>query len=507
MDETTLTEALEQAFLRYKDKRAIVFGNDRFNYKDLDRISAWVAHDLSDRGLGRGDRVAVRLEKGMAIVFVYLACLRLGVVMLPLNPLYTLDEVRYFLSDSQASLLIADPATRRETDPLRDEMPHLEQILYVDPSGGPWMGREPESPFDLPLPVGPRDGAIMLYTSGTTGPPKGCIMSQESTVINLKTLHRAWGITGDDRLMHVLPLNHGHGLYVAFTGCLLAGCLMVMKERFDPQAVLQDMANHRLTLFMGVPTHYHRFIQIHGKNSFDLSSMRLFISGSAPLPEGLFTRFHERYGHRVLERYGMTEIGIHLSNPLKGERLPGKVGFPLPGTSARVVDLEKGTPLPPGRQGELEVKGPNVFSGYWKKPRETQESFTPDGWFKTGDMAEVDDQARFSIVGRVKDLIISGGLNISPFEVEQVINTHPGVSESAVIGVPDKYFGERVVAYMVLEDPKDPPSLEAIQDICKERLASYKKPKEIYFLETLPRNSMGKVEKTLLRQQYMAKII
>ena len=502
MDDETLTGAMERVFVSYKDKTAIVFGHDQLSYGDLDRISARFAHKFSEMGLGRGDRVAVRLGKGMAMVFVYLACLRLGAVMLPLSPLYSLDEVKYFLSDSEARLLIADPAMRPEVDPLSEEIPHLEQILYLDPSGGPWMSHASGSPFCLPLPVRPQDGAIMLYTSGTTGPPKGCIMTQKSTVTNLRALHQAWGITAADRLMHVLPMNHGHGLYVAFTGCLIAGCFIFMKERFEPEAVLQDMERHQLTLFMGVPTHYHRFVQMPRQECIHLSSVRLFISGSAPLPEGLFIRFHEVYGHRVLERYGMTEIGIHISNPLEGERLPGKVGFPLAGTQARVVDRKKRTPVGSGRPGELEVKGPNVFSGYWKKLKETQESFTWDGWFKTGDMAEVDDQGRFRIVGRVKDLIISGGLNISPFEVEQVINAYPGVLESAVIGVADRDFGEKVVAYMVLKDPRNPPSLEAIQDTCKQRLASYKKPKEIHFLKTLPRNSMGKVEKTVLRLHY-----
>ncbi|MBW1780534.1 MAG: AMP-binding protein [Deltaproteobacteria bacterium] len=502
MDEATLSGALEQAFVCYKDKTALTFRDERFTYEDLDRISACVAQELSEKGLGRGDRIAVRLGRGMGMVFLYLACLRLGVVMLPLNPMYSLEEVAYFLSDSESKLLVAEPGSRSIMDPLLEDLPHLEQILYLDPSGGSW--KRPGSGYgvDHSMPVQPQDGAIMLYTSGTTGPPKGCIMTQKSTIVNLRALHQAWGITEADRLMHVLPLNHGHGLYVAFTGCLIAGCSIFMKERFEPQVVLRDMEEHQLTLFMGVPTHYHRLVEIHGHEPFDLSSVRLFISGSAPLPETLFARFREIYGHTILERYGMTEIGIHLSNPLEGERLPGKVGFPLEGTEARVVDMEKRRFLGTGQKGELEVKGPNVFSGYWKKPEETRKGFTQDGWFKTGDLAEVDEHGRFSIVGRVKDLIISGGLNISPFEVEQAINTHPGVVESAVIGVPDKDFGEKVIAYLILRDPDAPPSLEDIQETCKKRLASYKKPKEIHFPKALPRNSMGKVEKSALRQHY-----
>jgi malonyl-CoA/methylmalonyl-CoA synthetase len=422
--------------------------------------------------------------------------------MFPLDPSYSWEEMKYFLLDSEMKLLVADPNARLMMDPFLEEIAQLKQILYLDALGRPWVDQDFGSDFRPPLPVRPQDGAIMLYTSGTTGPPKGCIMSQKSTITNLRALHQAWGITAEDRLMHVLPMNHGHGLYVALTGCLIAGSFIFMREHFDPQTVLQDMEKHRLTLFMGVPTHYHRFVQIHGEESFDLSGVRLFISGSAPLPRELFTLFFQRYGHRVLERYGMTEIGIHLSNPLDGERLPGKVGVPLPGTEARVVDMANRTSVGTDTPGELEVKGPNVFSGYWKKTKETRQSFTPDGWFKTGDLAEVDDQGRFSIVGRVKDLIISGGLNISPFEVEQAIHTHPGVLESAVIGVGDRDFGEKVVAYMVLENPNHPPSLESIQNTCKKRLASYKKPKEIYVLESLPRNAMGKVEKTMLRQYY-----
>jgi malonyl-CoA/methylmalonyl-CoA synthetase len=382
----------------------------------------------------------------------------------------------------------------------------LEEVMYVDPFGRGWTERGLGSKgFCHSFAPQSGDSAILFYTSGTTGPPKGCMMSQKSCAINLERIREAWGITREDRLMHVLPLNHGHGLYVALTGCLLAGCFILMKERFDPEDVLLDIDKHQLTLFMGVPTHYHRFLQVAEKERFSLKSMRLFISGSAPLSEQDFNDFQKTFGHTVLERYGMTEIGIHLSNPLAGRRLAGKVGFPLPGTEARVTDVYTGQILEQNQVGELEVRGPNVFSGYWRKPEETEKSFKEGGWFKTGDLVKVDENGYFSIVGRVKDLIISGGLNISPLEVEKVLNTHASVLESAVIGVPNRDFGERVVAYLVLKEGGETPSLKEIQDTCREHLASYKKPKEIYVVDQLPRNTLGKVLKKELRTDYARK--
>ena len=502
----TLSEALEEASERFSNSIAIQFGVDCFSYGDLNRASGELARRLISRGLECGDRVAIRLSKGMAMVLLYLGCLRSGIIPLPINPAYTEDELRYFLSDSGARLLIAEEGTQPLIEPVQRAVSSVKQVMYVDPSGRRWAERGVAvKPFVSPFAAQPDDGAIMFYTSGTTGPPKGCIMSQKSCVINLQRIIEAWGITREDRLMHVLPLNHGHGLFVALTGCLLAGCFILMKDAFDAEEVLKEIDEYQLTLFMGVPTHYHRFLKVGGASRFSLSSMRLFISGSASLPEEVFKAFEQRFGHTILERYGMTEIGIHLTNPLNGRRLAGKVGLPLPGTEARIADISTGQILGQNQAGELEVRGPNVFSGYWRKPEETEKNFTDNGWFKTGDLAKVDENGYFSIVGRVKDLIISGGLNISPQEVEKALNTHRSVLESAVIGVPDSDFGERVVAYIVLKEKCKPPSLKEIQDKCREHLASYKKPKEIYVVDQLPRNTLGKVLKKELRADYARK--
>ena len=499
----TLSKALEEAFERFSNSIAIQFGGDCFSYGDLNRASGGVAKGLISRGLECGDRVAIRLGKGMAMVLLYLGCLRSGIIPLPINPVYTDDELRYFLSDSGARLLIAEEGSQPLIEPIQRAVSSVEKVMYAEPSGRRWAERGVTvQPFVSPFAAQPDDGAIMFYTSGTTGPPKGCIMSQKSCVINLQRIIEAWGITREDRLMHVLPLNHGHGLYVALTGCLLAGCFILLKDAFDAEEVLKEIDEYQLSLFMGVPTHYHRFLKVGGASRFSLSSTRLFVSGSAPLPEEVFKAFEQRFGHTILERYGMTEIGIHLTNPLNGRRLAGKVGLPLPGTEARIADISTGQILEQGEVGELVVRGPNVFSGYWKKPEETEKSFSTDRWFKTGDLAKVDESGYFSIVGRIKDLIISGGLNISPLEVEKALNTHRSILESAVIGVPDSDFGERVVAYIVLKERCKPPSLKEIQDKCREHLAGYKKPKDICFVDQLPRNTLGKVLKKELRAGY-----
>ncbi|MBW1704994.1 MAG: AMP-binding protein [Deltaproteobacteria bacterium] len=503
MNKQTLSSALEESFLRFKDQTAIRFDGNTFTYSDLDKITGKLAGELVSEGLKPGDRVAVRLPKGMAVVIVHLACLRSGIVTLPLNPLYSEEELKYFLSDSRARGIVVEVGEKSFIELLRHDLQELEFIHYVDHSGREWIEQDFKNDRSISRhAVRPDDGAIMFYTSGTTGPPKGCIMAQKSCIVNLTAISQAWGITDKDRLMHVLPLNHAHGLYVALFGSLLNGCFVFMKKSFDAEEVLRDIDDHKLSLFMGVPTHYNRFLKIKEANRFSIDSMRLFISGSAPLSQETFTDFKETFGYEVLERYGMTEIGIHVSNPLKGERLPGKVGFPLPGAEARVVDIGTGDILGPGKTGELQVRGPNVFSGYWRKPEETEKCFSRDGWFKTGDLAEVNEDGYFSIVGRLKDLIISGGLNISPLEVESVINSHPAVSESAVIGVPDRDFGEKVVAYIVLNENCKAPSLEEIQAVCKQHLSSFKKPKEIYPVEKLPRNAMGKILKQQLRMGY-----
>jgi malonyl-CoA/methylmalonyl-CoA synthetase len=461
-------------------------------YRQADERSAQLAQLLVAEGVEIGDRVGVQIEKSPTAIWIYLACLRAGAVLLPMNPAYTPDEVAYLLGDATPKVVIADPtgpAATLAANPFTctaDESGTLIDAISSLPTS-----------FD-DRPVGPDDPAILPYTSGTTGRPKGAPLSQHNLSSNAEALIATWGFTGDDVLIHILPLFHVHGLVVGLNCVFGSGAQMRFYPRFVPQSVIDAFADS--TVMMGVPTHYHRLLAEEQLNETSCAPMRLFISGSAPLLAPVFNEFSRRTGKPILERYGMTETAMICSNPLDGERRAGTVGFPLPGVEVRVADETTDEPLEAGQIGAIQVRGPNVFAGYLGRPELNATEFCRDGFFRTGDLGAFDDDGYLSILGRSKDLVISGGLNVYPKEVEDVLDNLPGVEESAVVGIADPDFGEAVVAAVVPE-PGALLQPASLREQARERLAPYKVPKHVVIVDTLPRNTMGKVEKSRLRDQ------
>ena len=475
------------------------------SYRQMLSASARYAHALVAAGVEPGARVAIQMDKTPAFIFIYLACVRAGAAFLPLNTAYTPHEVGYFLSDASPTVFICN-SERREA--LAEVAAQAGSRIETHESGkeSGTYGSLFELAFASPeifenAERGPDDLAAILYTSGTTGRSKGAMLTHDNLASNALTLCDLWRFSSDDVLIHSLPVYHTHGLFVATNTILMAGASMLFLGKFDAKAILAAMAH--CTVLMGVPTFYTRLLDEPGLNKKACANMRLFISGSAPLLAETHRQWFERTGHHILERYGMTETNMSTSNPYDGERIAGTVGLPLPDVDLRVVDPDNGALLPQGEIGMIEVKGPNVFHGYWLMPEKTAAEFRPDGYFITGDLGEIDEKGYVRIVGRGKDLIISGGLNIYPKEVETEIDALPGVFESAVIGVPDADFGEAVVAVIVREKGASIDEA-AIFAALRERLAKFKWPKQIFFVEALPRNTMGKVQKNLLRQQYSA---
>ncbi|MGQ0660298.1 AMP-binding protein [Sphingosinicella sp.] len=446
-------------------------GDIRLRYDELDGAVAGYAAALVARGAQPGDRLLVQAEKSVEGALLYLAALRAGLIYVPLNTAYTATELEHFIADAEPALIIAPG--------------HLDLADLV----------APPADFET-VPRGPDDLAAILYTSGTTGRSKGAMLSHANLSSNALTLKDYWHWQAGDVLIHALPIYHVHGLFVALHGALLNGSTMLWHESFNADAVIADMA--RATILMGVPTFYTRLLASPAFARAAAAGMRLFVSGSAPLLESTFEEFEDRTGHRILERYGMTEAGMICSNPYDGERMPGTVGFPLPGGAARVCD-DAGRELPRGEAGVLEIKGPNLFKGYWRRPDKTAEEMRSDGFLITGDIATMAADGRVAIVGRTKDLIIAGGLNIYPKEIELAIDAVPGVAESAVIGVPHPDLGEAVVAVVTRTDPAldEAMLLAALAD-----LARFKQPRRILFAESLPRNAMGKVQKAALREAH-----
>jgi malonyl-CoA/methylmalonyl-CoA synthetase len=499
MADTTMFEHLRAQWPADLDRPVLEHPDGRRrSYGWLLERSACVARALQDLAVPVGGRVAVQADKTEDMLPVYLGCLRAGAALLPLNPAYTADEVAYYLSDSRASLLLCQPERLEE---LRDVAKRAGvaaiESLAVDGASGTFQRRIEAAPADpAPVRLTPEATAAILYTSGTTGRPKGAMLTHRNLAANADALHAAWGWDANDVLIHALPLFHIHGLFVALNGVLRAGASMIFLPRFDPELIIDALP--RATVFMGVPTMYHRLAE-HEKLSVDLChKMRLFVSGSAPLSVPDFVAFRERAGHTILERYGMTETGMNISNPLRGPRKPGSVGLPLPGVQVRLVDAETNADVAQGEVGEIWLRGPNIFAGYFGAPEKTAESFTA-GWFRTGDLAMQDPDGYYMIVGRLKDMVISGGLNVYPAEVETVLDAIAGVEESAVFGLPDADFGERVAAAIVRRAGATLTEEQVIAE-ARARLAPYKCPKTIAFLDTLPRNVMGKVEKTRLRE-------
>ena len=468
-------------------------------YADLDRESARYANLIVSLGVEPGDRVAVQVDKSAQAFVLYLACLRAGAAYLPMNVAYKDAEVAHIVGDARPRLMVCRPQNEADLAPLC-EAAGISALRTLDAAGDGSFADEAED-CDILFETrarGSQDLAALLYTSGTTGMPKGVMLTQENLASNAQVLFETWGWREDDVLLHALPLFHTHGLFVASHCALMGGTAMIFLPKFDIKQILEGLRT--ATVFMGVPTFYTRLLATPEFEAKSCENIRLFVSGSAPLLEQTFSEFQQRTGQDILERYGMTETGMNTSNPLDGARKLGTVGLPLDGVDVRIVD-EQGEPVAADAVGQLEVKGPNVFSGYWEQPDKTAEDFTDDGYFRTGDLGRLDEDGYVVLVGRSKDLVISGGYNVYPKEVELLIDEIPGVEESAVIGLPDADLGESVTAVIVADAAGPVPDADDIIARLKGSLAGYKVPKRVVFYDTLPRNAMGKVQKNLLRAE------
>jgi malonyl-CoA/methylmalonyl-CoA synthetase len=468
-----------------------------WTYAELHAAAGRVANALTEVGVKPGDRVAAQVEKSPMGLVLYLASLRAGAVFLPLNTAYTPAEVGYFLGDAEPSLVVSDPAAGEALKPLASEA----SFFTLDAEGRGSLTdaadlRQPD--FDT-VARNTDDLAAIVYTSGTTGRSKGAMLSHGNLLSNARTLVEAWRFSQDDVLLHALPIFHVHGLFVATNTTLCAGASMIVLPKFDPHEVTGLLP--RASVLMGVPTFYTRLLACPALTRQAASRIRLFVSGSAPLLAETHRAFEARTGQAILERYGMTETGMNTSNPYEGPRIAGTVGPPLPGVEVRITSPENGRELARGEIGIIEVRGPNVFQGYWRMPEKTAAEFRPGGWFITGDLGIMDSAGYASIVGRGKDLIITGGLNVYPKEVEAEIDSLAGVKESAVIGVPHADFGEAVTAVVTLEPGAATDEREILAALCG-RLAKFKQPKRVIFVDDLPRNVMAKVQKAGLRERY-----
>jgi len=484
----------------YADKELLSTESGQlYTYDDIDRESARLANFLSGLGVKPGDRVSVQVEKSPEALCLYLGCLRGGFVFHPLNPGYQASELEYFFDNAEPTLVVCDTCKEAMIRPLA-KAAGVALVHTLDSDGGGSLVEDSRKAFE-DFGIVPRRGddlAALLYSSGTTGVPKGIMLTHENLLCNTEALVKTWGFTSRDRLLHALPIFHVHGLFVAIGCVLLSGASMRWLSGFKLEQTIRFLPE--CTVMMGVPTYYTRLLSAEEFTADTCNNMRVFISGSAPLLEETFSDFEARTGHRILERYGMTETNMNASNPLKSERKPGTVGLPLPGVSIRITD-DSGGVLPPGEIGNLQVRGPNVFVGYWKMPEKTDEDFTADGFFNTGDKGLIDDDGYVSIVGRTKDVIITGGLNVYPKEIELFIDDLPGVKESAVIGVPHPDFGEGVVAVVVCDGSVALREDDLVAP-AKENLAGFKVPKRVVFVKELPRNTMAKVQKSLLRERF-----
>jgi malonyl-CoA/methylmalonyl-CoA synthetase len=470
------------------------------SYRQLFERSGAAANALVALGVEPGDRVAVQIDKSPDMIVVMLACLRAGAVLLPLNPAYTLAELEYFLSDAKPALVLCRPAALEPVRALAQKL----GLTAVESLGGSRDGGFAErigaAPTDFAnVPRASDDLAAILYTSGTTGRSKGAMLTHDNLASNALALIDVWRFSSADVLIHALPVFHTHGLFAATNVALMSGATMIFQSRFDADAIVAALP--RATSLMGVPTFYVRLLEHPGVTRESTAHIRLFVSGSAPLLADTHASWRAKTGHAILERYGMTETNMITSNPYDGERRAGTVGFPLPGVSLRIAAAETGETLLSGEIGIIEVKGPNVFKGYWLMPEKTAEEFRPDGFFITGDLARIDERGYVQIVGRAKDLIISGGFNVYPIEIEAEIDALDGVAESAVIGLPHRDFGEGVTA-IVVTAPGAILSEAAVLHALEQRLARYKLPKRVFFMPTLPRNAMGKVQKKALRDEF-----
>jgi len=471
----------------------------RISYGDLIARAGRIANVLVDRGVKPGDRVAAQTEKSVTGLVLYLATVRVGAVYLPLNTAYTLNELEYFITDAEPSLVVYDPSKAAGIGAIAAKVGARVETLGPDGKGSLTQAADKARMEFVTVPRADDDLAAILYTSGTTGRSKGAMLTHDNLASNSLTLVDYWRFTDKDVLIHALPIYHTHGLFVASNVTLFARASMIFLPKFDPDLIIKLMA--RATALMGVPTFYTRLLQNPALNKETTRHMRLFVSGSAPLLAETHREWFARTGHAVLERYGMTETNMNTSNPYDGERVAGAVGHPLPGVSVRVTDPETGKELARDEIGMIEVKGPNVFKGYWRMPEKTKSEFRDDGFFITGDIGKIDAQGYVHILGRGKDLVISGGFNVYPKEIESEIDAMPGVIESAVIGVPHADFGEGVTAVVVCDKNARVDESSVLKGL-EGRLAKFKMPKRVFIVEELPRNTMGKVQKNILRDTY-----
>jgi malonyl-CoA/methylmalonyl-CoA synthetase len=477
-----------------------------YTWRDLERGSAMIANLLASLALPAGSRVAVQVDKSVEALMLYLGVLRAGFVYLPLNTAYQAGEIGHFIGDAEPAVVVCAPRHFQWVSRIAFQAGSAFVFTLGDDRSGSLLERAAHQP-DTQRPVARAADhlGVILYTSGTTGRSKGAMLTHGNMLSNARTLQRHWGwrteAQGGDVLIHALPIFHIHGLFVAVHGALLNGSPMIWFGKFEPRAVIQRFSE--ATIFMGVPTMYVRLLAEDALTRAACAPMRLFVSGSAPMLPETFEAWRARTGHTIVERYGMSETVMLTSNPYHGDpalRKPGSVGLPLPGVQVRVRDAE-GRVCAPGEIGGIEVRGPNVFAGYWRLPEKTREEFTDDGWFKTGDVGRFDAEGYLAIVGRSKDLVISGGYNVYPAEVEALLNELPGVAESAVVGVPHPDFGEAVIA-VVVPRPGAVLQPDELAAALKGRIAGYKQPKRVFVAPELPRNTMGKVQKALLRQQH-----
>ncbi len=479
-------------FLRFSDETG-------WSYVETLGLSGRIANRLYELGVSPGDRVAVQVEKSPQAIALYLACIRCGAVFLPLNTAYTASEVDYFIADAEPALVVCDSRRLKPYSKLTQRYGPVIVTLDADGSGDLIEAAQMASPNFETLPRAADDLAALLYTSGTTGRAKGVMLTHDNLLSNALVLADAWQFDSHDVLLHALPIFHTHGLFVATHVIATVAGSMWFLPKFDAAEIVRSIP--QATAMMGVPTHYTRLLE---RDDFDrklVSNMRIFISGSAPLLAETHSAFEHRTGHRILERYGMTETNMNTSNPYHGERRAGSVGPPLPGVELRITDADSAEQLPVGETGMIEVRGPNVFKGYWCKPEKTAEELRDNGYFITGDVGLIDADGYVHIVGRARDLIITGGLNVYPKEIELVIDAIEGVNESAVFGVPHADFGEAVIAAVVASH--DALSEKDIFNTLQGKLARFKQPKVVIFTDALPRNTMGKVQKNLLREQHV----
>ena len=491
----SIVEALVSHAEDTPEKLCLSFEGEEWSYERLrGRVESFAAA-LRTWGLGAGERVALFLGNSPDFLAAYLGTHLAGGVVVPVNTAYRRGELRHIFNDAGVRLCLTDGERRPELEGVREDLTELQTVIELGEELDAFMeGAE----VDMTETPDGEDLAVIAYTSGTTGRSKGAMLLHRNLVANIESICEAWRWTADDHLLLTLPLFHTHGLTVGAHGTLFTGASAELHRSFDATRVYDALLEGSFTMFFGVPTMYTRLLREAESRDERPRPLRLYVAGSAALSPQAFERFEEIFGERILERYGMTETGMNLTNPYDGERRPGTVGKPFPGQEARVVDIETREPLPAGEVGEIEVRGPHVFKGYWNRPDATEEVIGEDGWFRTEDLGSVSEDGYFTISGRTKELIISGGYNVYPREVEEVLEGHPGVAEVAVVGLPDEEYGEKVTAAVVRENLQL--TAEEVKDFCQDDLAGYKKPREVFFVDELPRNALGKVQKHLVQE-------